>query len=635
MKKTLKRIVKTSVITVLVTGMVLGDMAGYIPDLGMQEEVYADVKEYNDGESTWYYSINDDNVSCSITDWKSRSYADNRNMELTIPNKIDGYNVTSIGDYVFHERSNLSSVEIPESVTSIRDGAFAGCSSLSNIEIPSGVISIGDWTFAGCSSLSNIEMPSSVTSIGDSAFTKCSSLSSIEIPGSVTSIGNSVFAKCSSLSSIEIPESVTSIGNFAFEGCRSLRSVEIPSSVTSIGSAAFFACSNLRIIEIPGSVTSIEDLAFGECSGLNNIKVDKSNKVYDSRNDCNAIINTSTNALVRGCGSTVIPESVTSIGNNAFDGCSSLISIEIPGKVISIGNAAFINCSSLTGIKIPESMKSIGERAFKECSNLSSIEIPESVTSIGNNAFYDCNSLTVYCSKTSYAYKYAKKYSLKITFIKEEDTTEPDTETTKTPDTEEPSTEEETTTPVTKKTQQLSVTKSYVKEYGAKEFKVNAELKKGNGKITYSSSDKKVATVSPTGEVTVKGIGICTIIVKAKETDTYKEAVAEITITVRPKKVNVSSLSVLGGKQLSVTWKKDTKAKGYELQYSTSKSFKAKDTGLVTIKNNATTTYKIKKLVKGKKYYVRIRAYKDVKAGGKNKRLYGSYSSVKLNGKIK
>lgn len=589
MKKTLKRIVKTSVITVLVTGMVLGDMAGYIPDLGMQEEVYADVKEYNDGESTWYYSINDDNVSCSITDWKSRSYADNRNMELTIPNKIDGYNVTSIGDYVFHERSNLSSVEIPESVTSIRDGAFAGCSSLSNIEIPSGVISIGDWTFAGCSSLSNIEMPSSVTSIGDSAFTKCSSLSSIEIPGSVTSIGNSVFAKCSSLSSIEIPESVTSIGNFAFEGCRSLRSVEIPSSVTSIGSAAFFACSNLRIIEIPGSVTSIEDLAFGECSGLNNIKVDKSNKVYDSRNDCNAIINTSTNALVRGCGSTVIPESVTSIGNCAFDGCNSL----------------------------------------------KSIEIPSSVTSIGNNAFYDCNSLTVYCSKTSYAYKYAKKYSLKITFIKEEDTTEPDTETTKTPDTEEPSTEEETTTPVTKKTQQLSVTKSYVKEYGAKEFKVNAELKKGNGKITYSSSDKKVATVSPTGEVTVKGIGICTIIVKAKETDTYKEAVAEITITVRPKKVNVSSLSVLGGKQLSVTWKKDTKAKGYELQYSTSKSFKAKDTGLVTIKNNATTTYKIKKLVKGKKYYVRIRAYKDVKAGGKNKRLYGSYSSVKLNGKIK
>ena len=221
----------------------------------------------------------------------------------------------------------------------------------------------------------------------------------------------------------------------------------------------------------------------------------------------------------------------------------------------------------------------------------------------------------------------------KITDI-EEPTTEPYTGEQTTD--EEPTTDEETTTkPVVKKSQKLTVTKAYVKEDGAKAFGLNAKLKKGNGKITYSSSDKKVATVSSKGKVTVKGIGICTIIVQANETATYKKTVAKISITVKPKKNKISKLSVLSGKSLSVIWEKDTKVNGYELQYSTSKLFKAKDTALINIKKNTITSYKIKKLVKGKKYYVRIRAYKDVKASGKNKRLYGSYSSVRQSGKIK
>lgn len=195
--------------------------------------------------------------------------------------------------------------------------------------------------------------------------------------------------------------------------------------------------------------------------------------------------------------------------------------------------------------------------------------------------------------------------------------------------------EEPTSKLVTKKSQKLSVITSYTKEYGANAFKVKAKLVRGNGKLIYSASDKKVAIISSSGKVTLKGTGVCIITIQAKETATYKKTAAKITITVKPKKNQIAKLSVLNDKSLNVTWKKDTKAKGYEIQYSTAKSFRTKGTGLVNIKKNTITSYKLKKLTKDKKYYVRVRAYQDVKIGGKTKRLYGSYSSVKLSGKIK
>ena len=164
-------------------------------------------------------------------------------------------------------------------------------------------------------------MTYSVTSIGESAFHDCSRLTSITIPESVTSIGRSAFFGCSSLTSITIPESVTSIGESAFRGCSSLTSITIPESVTSIGSSAFYGCSSLT-----------------------SIIVKEGNIVYDSRDNCNAIIETSSNKLIVGCSATIIPESVTSIGESTFSGCSSLTSITIPEGVTSIGDYAFENC---------------------------------------------------------------------------------------------------------------------------------------------------------------------------------------------------------------------------------------------------------------------------------------------------
>ena len=234
----------------------------------------------------------------------------------------------------------------------------------------------------------------SVTSIGDYAFRYCSGLTSVTIGNSVTSIGEEAFIDCDGLTSVTIGSSVTSIGSYAFTDCYGLTSVTIPNSVTSIGIGAFSYCSGLTSVTIPDSVTSIGIGAFACCSGLTSIVVEAGNTHYDSRDNCNAIIRTELNHLVQGCNTTVIPSTVTSIGEKAFLGCRSLTSITIPNSVTSIDYGAFSNCDSLTSVTIGNSVTSIGEEAFLGCRSLTSITIPNSVTSIGDHAFSFCDSLT-------------------------------------------------------------------------------------------------------------------------------------------------------------------------------------------------------------------------------------------------
>ena len=307
---------------------------------------------------------------------------------VVVPNSV-----TSIGSSAFYGCSGLTSVTIPNSVTSIGSAAFLYCSGLTSVTIPNSVTSIGSDAFYGCSGLTSVMLGSSVTSISSGAFYKCTSLTSIIIPNSVTSIGNSAFMNCISLTDIEIPNSVTSIESYAFNGCTGLTSVTIPNSVTSIGDQAFWGCSGLTSVTIGNSVTSIGSSAFSSCSGLTSIVVENGNTKYDSRNNCNAIIETSSNTLVIGCKSTIIPSNVISIGDNAFSRCPGLTSVVIPNGVTSIGADAFYGCSGLTNVEIPNGVTSIGSSAFYGCSGLTSVTIPNSVTSIGNSAFYGCSGL--------------------------------------------------------------------------------------------------------------------------------------------------------------------------------------------------------------------------------------------------
>ena len=262
-----------------------------------------------------------------------------------------------------------------------------------NVIVKDGVTEIGSEAFSGCSGLTSITLPESVTKIGSEAFSGCSGLTSITLPDSVTEIGDSAFFYCSDLTSITLPKNVTKIGRAAFENCSGLTSITLPESVTEIGSEAFYYCSGLTSITLPESVVEIGDHAFSSCDNLESIKVNENNKVYDSRENCNAIIKKSSNTLIAGCKNTKVPSGVMKIGYGAFFDCSDLMSITLPESVTEIDMYAFSDCSDLTSITLPESVTEIGRGAFLGCSGLTSITLPDSVTEIGAGVFAACSNL--------------------------------------------------------------------------------------------------------------------------------------------------------------------------------------------------------------------------------------------------
>ncbi len=402
---------------------------------------------------------------------------------LTIPNSV-----TAIGGSAFAACTGLEELVIPNSLTTIGVSTFAGCTGLNGtLTIPNSVTTIGEGAFSGCIGIEEITIPNSVTQIYAGAFYGCDNLSKVNIssleawccivfgmisggnysressnpiyyahhlylngqeitdlviPNSITAINSYAFYGGSGFNSITLGNAVTTIGNYAFSGCTGLTNLTIGDAVTTIGESAFEGCTGLTSLTISKSVISISGNIIVNCPSLTSLSVESGNPIFDSRDNCNAIIETATNTLVVGSQTTVIPNTVTAIGASAFTSCDGLTSITIPNSVTSIGVETYVNeyqndttfyyynpfmfCTNLRTIIvesgnpvfdsrdncngiietatntlkfgcnatiIPNTVTAIGDNAF--CgSGLISFDIPNSVTTIGEAAFSGCSALT-------------------------------------------------------------------------------------------------------------------------------------------------------------------------------------------------------------------------------------------------
>lgn len=326
-----------------------------------------------------YYNItSEEELTVEVTN-KNDVWDDSYSGDIVVPpsvnynNKI--YAVTRIGEEAFICRVNpVTSVTLPEGILSIGDNAFSHCG-ITSITLPESLVEIGNSVFLS-SDLISVVIPKNVQSIGLDIFHNCNNLTSIMVDkdnafydsrGNCNAIietaHNTLWQGCAAT---VIPEGIVYIGIAAFNGCESLTNITIPQSVEYIHEYAF-ARTGLTSIAIPKSVRYISHSVFEFSTNLESIVVEEGNTYYDSREGCNAIIETATNTLLCGCATTKIPQGVTSIGNNAFLGMSSLPFITIPEGIVSIGNEAFGFCSGLTSVIIPEGVVSIGGAAFRGC----------------------------------------------------------------------------------------------------------------------------------------------------------------------------------------------------------------------------------------------------------------------------
>ena len=264
---------------------------------------------------------------------------------------------------VLYMNENVVGVSIPKSVKSISIAAFTGCTNLRSIYIAGDITEIGYRAFTGCKSLTKIKIPQSVKNIDEYAFEGCESLTDITIPDGITTLSEGMFRGCISLKNINIPESVTEIDALAFDSCKSMESIYIPKNVKNIN-------INYTDKDDNGNEQSYISGVFYGCDKLKSIKVDAANPYYDSRNDCNAIIDKKDDVLIAGCMNSVVVDGIKEIGDCAFNGCTGLTAIELPESVGLIGQYAFADCVNLKEVKVHSEHIKCYESAFDGCTNL-------------------------------------------------------------------------------------------------------------------------------------------------------------------------------------------------------------------------------------------------------------------------
>ena len=283
----------------------------------------------------------------------------------------------------------LESLTIPSTVESWGIASFADCENLKELTIEQGVSEVGSEAFANCSSLKKLSIPSSVKQIRNFAFYGCQHLNELSLSEGINHIGEWAFAECNNLESVDIPVSVKSIGRNAFTACKKLADVSLKEGLEKIDRYAFNRCTSLRSLHIPASVNYVGRNIVEDCTNLKSLTLDEGNSIYDSRQNCNAIIETTTNTLVSAAPEAAIPQDIEYMGDFAFAFCSDRQSAVLPEGLKRIGKDAFLHCWSLRTITIPESVDSIGPDAFNKCDGLMEIIVNRpDPCSIDNRSFF-------------------------------------------------------------------------------------------------------------------------------------------------------------------------------------------------------------------------------------------------------
>lgn len=294
-----KRLISLLVaVCMMITMLPLSAVTAFAADTAPSTEYH----EADDGTYKYYYTINADGKTATITNF--RGPVDSKNTgpyNITIPTELNKIPVTGIGNYAFYGRSALANVTISQGITSIGDAAFLDCDTLISATIEEGVPT-GTNMFNGCDNLATVKLPESLTTIATGSFASCPALNHVTIPDNVTTIGTSAFSLCNGLSDITLGRGLTTIGDFAFKNCDSLETIQLPSNLKKIGEEAFRECDILKSITLPDSVTDIGEAAFSTCPELESI---------------------------------TIPENVTTIKSGTFDYCYRLKSITLPAGLTS------------------------------------------------------------------------------------------------------------------------------------------------------------------------------------------------------------------------------------------------------------------------------------------------------------
>lgn len=439
---------------------------------------------------------------------------------------------------------------------------------IEKVVIEEGVTVICRWAFNECKNLKAVSIADSVISIGFGAFCDCESLTQVSISKNVSKIGATAFAGCKKLEKIEVDENnvcYSSINGDLYDDWYQMELMQyalgkpeteftIPDGVERIDMYAFAGSDNLVTVKVPKSVKEIEGNAFEECTNLTEI---------------------------------TIPDTVEEIDGFTFSGCNKLTKVVYGNGIKEIEGGAFYNCEGLTEFTIPNTVTKIDNHAFYGCINMKKITIPKGVTEIGEYAlgyyfaYYDdavhydkVEDFVIYGYLGTAGEKYALDNGFKFVSIGD-----------------------------ARKIPKITGIKSQYLASAGKSFNLNA---KANTKLSYTSSNKKVAVVYSSGRVAVKGVGSAVITIKEHESRLYKSAVAKVKVFCAPKDFSSKEVSKVKktGTKAKLSWKKLAGATGYTVQYATNKTFK-KAKNVKVSKTTATITG----LKKGKTYYARINAY--------------------------